>query len=397
MNAAIHLQAMGCLSALGHSADAMRSALFATQYPDTLVSSQAYSPGRPLTMGGLPGHIALPALDHVAPRLRSRNNALALAAADQIREPVARALAKYGATRVALVVGTSTSGVSEGEAAALRHSEEGQFPHEFDYAVQEVGNVGEFLAAELGIHGPAYVISTACSSGAKALATAGRLIRAGIADAVVAGGVDALCSFTVAGFSALESVSATRCNPSSAHRCGINLGEGAAFFLLGREPGPVRLAGWGESQDAHHMSAPDPQGRGAITAMSQALQRAQTTPDQIDYVNLHGTATPHNDAMEHHAVHAVLGGSVWASSTKPLTGHTLAAAGAIEAAIAWHVLLDNDEGRLPVHWWDGHVDPTMPPLALVATGTRLGRPPRHVMSNSFAFGGNNVALLFAAT
>src|SRR5690606_22950817 len=151
----------------------------------------------------------------------------------------------------------------------------------------------------------------------------------------------------VAGFSALESVSATRCNPSSAHRCGINLGEGAAFFLLGREPGPVRLAGWGESQDAHHMSAPDPQGRGAITAMSQALQRAQTTPDQIDYVNLHGTATPHIDAMEHHAVHAVLGGSVWASSTKPLTGHTLAAAGAIEAAIAWHVLLDNDEGRLP--------------------------------------------------
>jgi 3-oxoacyl-[acyl-carrier-protein] synthase-1 len=181
----------------------------------------------------------------------------------------------------------------------------------------------------------------------------------------------------------------------SANRHGINIGEGAALFLMGRDEGPVRLAGWGESADAHHMSAPEPSGRGAAEAMQRALARAGIAPHQIDYVNLHGTATEQNDAMESLAVERVLGRAVAVSSTKPLTGHALAGAGAIEAAFAWHTLVDNPTGRLPVHWWDGVVDAALPALSPVAPGMSLGRPVRHVLSNSFAFGGSNASLLFA--
>ena len=217
----------------------------------------------------------------------------------------------------------------------------------------------------------------------------------GLVDAVVAGGVDALCAFTVAGFSALEAVSAVRCNPLSANRKGINLGEAAAFFVLTREPAAVRLAGWGETQDAHHMSAPDPSGHGAKAAMQLALQREGMPASAVDYVNLHGTATVHNDAMESIAVHDVLGSEVPVSSTKPLTGHTLAAAGALEAAIALCVLQDNPQGLLPVHWWDGVPDTSMPRLHTVQAGETLARAPQVVLSNSFAFGGSNCALVLA--
>ena len=250
----------------------------------------------------------------------------------------------------------------------------------------------KFVARLAGISGPAWTISTACSSGAKALASAARLLQAGIVDAVVAGGADSLCRFTVGGFAALESVSSKRCNPFSRHREGINLGEGAALFLLERGEGPVRLSGWGETSDAHHPSAPDPSGRGAIDAMRAALARAGLTPAQIDYINLHGTATPQNDAMESRAVVEVFGAGVPASSTKPLTGHALGAAGAIEAALCWLVLADNPDRRLPPNFWDGAADPELPALALVAPGQAAGTPPRHVISNSFAFGGSNVAL-----
>ncbi len=190
-------------------------------------------------------------------------------------------------------------------------------------------------------------------------------------------------------------MAAGRCNPLSANRAGINIGEGAALFLMGREDGPVRLSGWGESADAHHMSAPEPSGRGAAEAMERALARAGVAPGAVDYVNLHGTATAQNDAMESLAVERVLGRDVPVSSTKPLTGHALAAAGAIEAVFAWHTLVDNPTGRLPVHWWDGVVDAALPALRPVAPGTALGRPAAHVLSNSFAFGGSNASLLFS--
>ena len=396
MSTDVFLNAASAWSALGVSASEMRANVFSATDPHTLRMTEQYSPGRVLALGCLPEHAALPAIDFAPAWQRSRNNALAWAAMQDIRGAVDAAIARHGPERVALIVGTSTGGLDEGTLAAAAHRQTGQFPEGFNYSAQELGDVAAFLGTHLGIKGPVHTISTACSSGAKALASAARMLRSGMVDAVVAGGVDALSSFTVAGFSALEAVSAERCNPLSAHRHGINLGEAAAFFVVSREAGPVRLAGWGETQDAHHMSAPDPTGRGAQSAMQQALDRAGMTAPQIDYINLHGTATPHNDAMESLAVHALFGRDVAVSSTKPLTGHALAAAGALEAAIAWHVLQDNPDGKLPVHWWDGVPDPALPEVRVVAPGARLGRPVRAVLSNSFAFGGNNSALLFAA-
>ncbi|WP_209672867.1 beta-ketoacyl-ACP synthase [Delftia tsuruhatensis] len=393
---AVFVQTLSATSALGADAAGLRAALFATQAPDSLQCSDRYSPGRHLPLGCLPPHVVLPTLDWAPPPQRSRNNALAWHTAQGVRGSVEHALSRWGPARVGVVVGTSTAGVQEGEAAAAHWQAQGRFPQDFDYALQEMGNVSEFLAQHLGIQGPAHTLSTACSSGAKALASAARWLQAGLVDAVLAGGVDALCAFTVAGFSALQAVSDKRCNPLSARRSGINLGEGAAFFLLTREPGPVRLAGWGETQDAHHMSAPDPSGQGAIQAMEQALRRAAMRPGDVDYINLHGTATVHNDAMESLAIHSVFGEATPVSSTKPLTGHTLAAAGALEAAMAWHLLHDNPQGRLPAHWWDGEQAPELPALAVVRPGMALGRAPRAVLSNSFAFGGSNCALLLAA-
>lgn len=388
---AVYLQHMAWISALG-AGTAARDALFAT-LPQGVAPTERHTPGRMLHLGCVAA--ALPAWDEEPVRFRSRSNALLAALLPQLQPAVQGALARFGPARVAVVLGISAAGLEEGVAAARHFAGHAQWPQGYDYAQQEMGNGAAFLARALGTRGPAYTVSTACSSGAKALAAAARLLRTGIADAVVAGGVDALSGFTIAGFSALESVSAARCNPLSRNRAGINLGEGAALFLLGRDAGPVRLAGWGESSDAHHMSAPEPSGRGALAAMRQALQRAQLGPEAIDYVNLHGTATPQNDAMESLAVATLLGHEVPVSSTKPLTGHALAAAGAIEAAIAWHTLVDNGGGRLPPHWWDGERDAALPPVRVAQPGETLGRAPRHVLSNSFAFGGSNASLVLA--
>lgn len=393
MTARVYLQAMGSVNALGLGSVAVRDALFAAA-PRGIPATDQYTPGRPLHLGVLPGEIAA---RHGDPdRLRSRNNAVLGAALDDLRPCIDAAIARFGPHRVAIVLGVSTGGMVEGEAARRFQFANGRWPDGFDYAVQEMGNAALWLQRELGARGPAHTISTACSSGAKALASGARLLRAGLVDVVIAGGVDALTPFTIAGFGALESVSADRCLPMSAHRRGINLGEGAALFLMGRDPGPVVLSGWGEGSDAHHMSAPDPSGQGAMAVMRQALARAGVAADTIDYLNLHGTATPLNDAMESTAVAEVLGLDVACSSTKPLTGHTLAAAGAVEAALCWATLVDNAAGRLPPHLWDGQRDAALPALHLVAPGETLGRAPRRALSTSFAFGGSNAALLMEA-
>ena len=389
---AVYLQAQSCVCALGDTPEAIRAGLWADA-PGGVAPTDLHTPGRVLHLGGVT--TPLPSVAGLPPQQRSRNNALLLAALAPLRARIQAAVDRFGPQRVAVVLGVSTAGLDEGVTAVRKRQAGGVWPAGYDYALQEMGNAAECVARQLGITGPAYAISTACSSGAKALATGARLLRSGIVDAVVAGGGDALSGFTIAGFSALDAVAADRCNPLSANRKGINLGEGAALFLMGRDAGPVRLAGWGESADAHHMSAPEPSGRGAAEAMARALARAGVAAAHIDYVNLHGTATAQNDAMESLAVERVLGREVPVSSTKPLTGHALAAAGAIEAVFAWHTLVDNPTGRLPTHWWDGVADPLLPVLRPVVPGTALGRPVAHVLSNSFAFGGSNVALLFS--
>jgi 3-oxoacyl-[acyl-carrier-protein] synthase-1 len=389
---AIFLQAQSCVCALGDTSEAIRAGLWADT-PGGVAPTDLHTPGRVLHLGAV--HAPLPSLAELPAKQRSRNNALLLAALAPLRARIQAAIDRHGPHRVAVVLGVSTAGLDEGVAAVRQRQAGLGWPAGYDYALQEMGNAAQCVAGQLGTTGPAYAISTACSSGAKAIATGARLLRSGAVDAVVAGGGDALTGFTIAGFSALDAVSAERCNPLSANRRGINIGEGAALFLMGRDEGPVRLSGWGESADAHHMSAPEPSGRGAAEAMQRALARAGLTAADVDYVNLHGTATEQNDAMESLAVQRVLGCDVAVSSTKPLTGHTLAAAGAIEAAFAWHTLVDNPTGRLPVHWWDGVADPALPALRAVAPGTAMGRPVRHVLSNSFAFGGSNAALLFS--
>lgn len=402
---AVFLNALGITCALGLGKAEVARNLFDSSAPGGLRTTEALTTGRPLMLGVAPGFplpgedeatSQRPALDDHPLPLRGRNNALLRSAYQQIATEVQAAIAQYGPSRVAVILGTSTSGIGESEQALPQKLAQDRWPPQFHYAQQEIGAPSRFIAAESGACGPAWTISTACSSSAKALASGARLLRAGIVDAVIAGGADSLCRFTIDGFTALESVSAGRCNPFSRHRNGINIGEGAALFLMTRESGPVRLAGWGETADAHHISAPEPQGRGAIAAIEQALARAGIGAAEVDYVNLHGTATPQNDAMESRAVVATVGTETPVSSTKPLTGHTLGAAGAIEAGLAWISLVDNPQQHLPPHWWDGAVDPDLPALAMVAPGQTAARPLRHILSHSFAFGGSNAVLLFGA-
>ena len=386
----LYLQAPGVVCAAGHDLDELRDAVFATA-PSGVAVNDAVWPGHALHLGAV--RAALPSVAHLPVQARSRNNALLLAALSQTRAAVDAAIDRHGPHRIGVVLGTSTSGIAESEAAVIALERDGAFPADFHVEQQELGSPALMLSTLLGLSGPSYVVSTACSSGAKALASGARLLHAGLCDAVLVGGVDALCGMTVAGFTALDSVDAARCRPMSATRAGINIGEGAALFVLSREPSPVRLSGYGESSDAHHISAPEPSGRGALAAMREALARAGLTPADIGYLNLHGTATPQNDAMESRAVAELFGLALPCSSTKPLTGHALGAAGAIEAAIAW--LTVAGDGRLPVHHFDGVRDAALPAIALVAPHQRLPGAPRHVMSNSFAFGGNNASLVLS--
>lgn len=389
MSAPVYLNDLGVICALGADRAAVARGLFAA-HPGGLSACDDVLAGYTLELGRVTAD--LPDLSHCPVAWRGRNNALLAAALDPIMPAVRAAIERHGAGRVAVIVGTSTSGIGEAEPALRALQQDGQWPASFAYGQQEMGSAASFVRQRSGAQGPGWTLSTACSSSAKALASAARLLRAGIVDAVIAGGADSLCRFTVAGFHALESISVQRCLPFSRHRAGINIGEGAALFLLTREPGPVCLAGWGESSDAHHMSAPEPTGAGAMMALRDALQRAGWAPGEVDYINLHGTATRHNDAMEARAVSEVLGAQVAASSTKPLTGHTLGASGAIETALCWIALAENPQRQLPPHWWDGQVDSGLPALALVVPGTRAAQPLQRVLSSSFAFGGSNAVL-----
>jgi 3-oxoacyl-[acyl-carrier-protein] synthase-1 len=381
------------ISPLGNALDETKRRLL--DLPQSGVTlSENYLPGRSVPLGQVDPTVPLPAVDEFPLRDRSRNNRLALAALSQIRPAVNRAIEHFGADRIGVVIGTSTSGIAEGEMALREFAASAALPEQFHYGQQEMGSPAAVLASTLEITGPAYVHSSACASSAKALASAARLILMGACDAVLAGGVDSLCAFTVAGFAALESVSDTRCNPLSRNRNGINLGEGAALFLLSREPATVSLRGWGESSDGYHISAPDPAGTGARSAMERALSRAGIAAAQVDYVNLHGTATVQNDAMEARVIHALFGDRVSVSSTKPFTGHALGAAGAIEAGLCWLAMQDdNATGKVPPHLWDGLADPALPVLNVAGPGASLGHPLRCAVSNSFAFGGANATLV----
>lgn len=386
-----YLHDLGVVNALGGDAQSLLDALLAGVRPLVL---NHWIPGK--TTYVAPVTSALPEVPEALQPWRSRNLQLALAAVQQLEQTVARAVARYGADRVALVAGTSTSGIAAGEEALAQWQQSGQKPADFHYRQQEIGNLAGLLARHLGVLGPAYTLSTACSSSAHALGSARRLLRHHLADAVIAGGADSLCRLTLNGFAALESTSDAPVVPFSRNRKGINIGEGAAFFLLSRHrddsAAPVELLGVGASSDAHHISAPDPDGRGAEAAICQALAQASLSPQHVNYVNLHGTGTPLNDAMEAGVVHRLFPHNPPCSSSKGQIGHTLGAAGASEAAICW-LLLTRGGGRLAPHVWDGVSDERLAPIRLVQPEDRFPEGRRVLLSNSFAFGGNNAAVL----
>ncbi|MGE6531101.1 beta-ketoacyl-[acyl-carrier-protein] synthase family protein [Pseudomonas sp. NPDC077382] len=387
-----YLNALGLICALGRGKAEVARRLLAGDSSGMQPHPQTIA-GRSLPVGAVTGE--LPSLGNAPLQHVTRNNQLLLAALEEIEPELLAAISRFGPSRVGVVMGTSTSGIQEATQGIARLTRDGHLPSSYHYSHQELCAPASFVSERLQLSGPNYSISTACTSSARALLSAKRLLDAGICDAVICGGVDTLCDLTLRGFSALEATSAQLCNPFSANRDGINIGEAAAVFLMTRERSSIALLGGGASSDAHHISAPDPQGLGAIESMSKALSSAGTLPEQIRYLNLHGTATRHNDAMESLAVAKVFPSGVPCSSTKPLTGHTLGAAGALEAAFCWLTLSDhNPEQLLPPHRWDGEHDTDLPQLNLTAVGTKaVASRPRRMMSNSFAFGGNNISLI----
>ena len=380
-----YLNALGVICALGRGQAEVSRSLFAGDCSGMRAES-GWVPERVLPVASVPG--ALAAIPAHLGQQSSRNNQLLLEAALQIEGEIRQAIATYGPSRVGIVLGTSTSGIDEASRSLGHYLREHQFPGDYDYQQQELSAPANFLADWLQLSGPAYVISTACTSSARALMSARRLLDLGMCDAVICGGVDSLCKLTLNGFSALDAVSNQRCNPFSVNRNGINIGEAAVLFIMSREPAPIALLGSGASCDAHHISAPEPSGKGALQSMRKALASAHLQPGQIGYLNLHGTATQHNDAMESLAVAHLFTEGVACSSTKPMSGHTLGAAGALEAAFCW---LSLTHGRVPPHVWDAQPDPALPTLNWARRGDTLEK--RCLMSNSFAFGGNNVSLI----
>ena len=383
-----YLNAVGLLCSAGDSLCAVKQNLQSAR--PRLTVSDAYT-GDDALLGMYRGE--LPSIPLETDIWHSRNNQFALAALNQVRDEIDEAVERHGPDRIGVVIGTSTSGIAESETAIRHWLQTGAAPAGYDYSQQEMGAAARFIAELLGLSGPCYGISTACSSGAKALASARRLLEMGICDAVIAGGVDTLCKLTVRGFTSLEAVSRERGNPMSRNREGINIGEGAGLFLVsGREQG-VELLGIGEGSDAYHISAPEPSGAGAIRVMQAALADGGVSPASVDYINMHGTATRLNDQMESRAIEKVFGLEVPCSSTKPFTGHTLGAAGAVEAGICWLTLEAGERNFLPMHLWDGEQDRELPPIRLVPRNYSPATTPTVVLSNNFAFGGNNIALL----
>ena len=326
-----------------------------------MVSLSDDVPGRDILFGMVPGD--LPRVED--PEFDMRANRLLLLAVENMRAELEAFVARHGAHRVAVVLGASNTGIDEAQRHVDRWLDEGAKPAEMFFSQIELGTPADFLRQTLGVKGPAYVVSTACSSSAKAFASARRLIASGVVDAAVVGGVDGRCRFAMNGFNSLGALSQALCRPLAPDRDGINLGEGVALFTMEKSAGKIHLAGVGETSDAYHATAPDPEGRGAEAAMRAALADAGLAPSDIGYLNLHGTGTQANDAMEMKAVRRVFGESFTTyESTKPLTGHCLGAAGAVEAAICWLKLQAGD-----------------------VTGAAL--------SNSFAFGGSNASVVLA--
>jgi len=387
MNERLYINALGVCNPLGSNCSEVADNLFNGKQDrftlrDDLLQDAVVYVGQVNT--------ELPSLADYPSHFQSRNNQLALHAFLQIEDTLAEFRQQFSDERIGVILGTSTSGIDQGERAMLELQQAGKFPSDFNYRLQETSNVAEFICFHAQLQGYNSVISTACSSSAKTFITAAEMLNMGLLDVVIVGGVDSLCGMTINGFSALESTSKSICRPSSLNRDGINIGEAATLAVLSKTKSKIRFYAGGESSDAHHMSAPHPEGKGAIQAMQQALDNANLQATDIDYINLHGTATPKNDEMEAIAVSTLFPSQLFASSSKGNIGHTLGAAGATELAFCCLVL---EHQKLAPHIWDGIADPDIPQLNWVSDVDASEQRIRFCLSNSFAFGGNNVSLI----
>lgn len=390
----VAVTAYQCVSAGGDDVEALYASLLANQ---TCL--------KPLRLFAIPFDTLVGEVTSGLPAIRSslqaydcRNARLALKALNQggFRADVERAIANYGAARVGLILGTSTSGIYDSENAYARLLQDGVMPSDFHFTkVQTAQATAKFLQLELGLRGPCYAISTACSSSAKALAAAQRLLNSDCCDAVLVAGVDSLCRLTLRGFNSLQLISAEACRPMDAERQGINIGEGAALLLLEKPRAEnadrPRLLAVGESSDAHHMSAPHPDGLGAAAAMAQALRLAGRDVSEVDYINLHATASTLNDLSEAKAVACVFPDPPPCSGVKGLFGHTLGAAGAVETVVS---LLALERRFLPGNCGLLNPDPECRFPVLAAPDLQV--QPRLILSNAFGFGGNNASVLLEA-
>ena len=382
-----------CVSAAGADASALLTALLDNQ--SRLAPLQLFDVPFPAIVGEVTQ--PLPGIRSELKRYDCRNAQLALAAlySGDFRHSVEQSIDRYGTQRVGVVIGTSTSGIYNSEAAYTYFNQHGKMPDDFRFMHRHfVHATAEFVAQELALQGPCYAISTACSTSAKTLAAAQRLINSGICDAVVAGGVDTLCRLTLYGFNSLDLIAGQPCTPMDQDRKGINIGEAAGLLLLeattNENNSAPQLLAVGEACDAYHMSAPHPTGDGAELAMRAALARAGITADQIDYINLHATASCLNDLAEAQAVQRVFGSETPCSGLKGLLGHTLGAAGAVEIIVT---LLALQHAFLP-----GTCGLKIPDSKFqinLLTEPQSDSQLRYAVSNAFGFGGNNASVLLA--
>lgn len=327
----------------------------------------------------------------VEKKFNSRNNRLLMNCLSKVAKSIHKHIEQVGHHRVGVVFGTSTSGIDEGANAVISRT-----LSDYDYYLQEMSSPSDFISNLFGLKGISYTISTACSSGARAFIEGARLIENGFCDSVIVGACDTLNPLTLNGFNSLEAIDKEHARPFQLDRAGINIGEGAAVFVLSKVPSQIELLGHGESSDAFHPSAPHPEGRGAIMAMEQALAMAKLSPKQIDYINLHGTGTDKNDDMESLAISHLFNETNYrASTTKPFTGHCLGAAGAVELAFCALLLEEsNSHGYLPPQIGIKNQDPKLQPLKFSIENEAIS--PAICMSNSYAFGGNNVSIIIGA-
>jgi len=322
------------------------------------------------------------------PKAEMRCYALLDMAVSQIEESLKKLKQKYQTDKIGVVLGTSNTGIHEAQADINQWIEDNRCPDTFSFEKIELGSAALYLKDKLETKGPAYAVSTACSSSAKAFQSARNLIKSGICEAVIVGGVDSRCKFAHNGFFALEALIPKITNPFSKNRSGITLGEGAALFIMEKQGQGIRLLGIGESTDGCDLTHPDPTGKGAKISMEKALADAHISPSSIDYINMHGTGTLANDEMEGKAIYEIFKDKPLCASTKPLTGHALGASGAIEIALSYLMLTHH---FIIEHKFDGIFDESIPPIHLAKGKETVNL--KTIMSNSFAFGGSNVSVI----